>query len=484
MSNGYGRARRYEQSVAVLRPVAWSALLGAVAAVAFASPVYAEPPLPNVVPDAGTRPVPVGPMPLPGGQATTTPSPEGRSALPSTNPLAGQILALETEVAALGERLLLLGQDQTRASVSLKNSERQLREARDVLQRARQSLVPAVADALKQAAAWPSGAVNSDLREIGALARTYRGQQDNIDIDAAARELRQAQVAERQAYTKHSAAAAADMAARGRYSSLEATYKQREAALLALKRRNADELVAIERQREAAEQRLGVDVIGSGSIAGKAAHPRAMAAVRFALAQLGKPYEWAAEGPSRYDCSGLIWAAYRSTGADYDQLPRVSRDQYYATRGRTVDRNALLPGDLVFFASGASWNTIHHMGMYIGNGKMVHAPTTGDVVKVSTVWWSRFFAATRVIPEVPSPQTPTAKPTPKPTEPKPPTPRPTPTATANPRPTPSNTPKPTPAPTTPRPTATPTHTSIPSPTTTGSATSAPMPSATWSSSLS
>lgn len=473
MSSGYGRSRRYGESLAVLRPVAWSALLGAVAAAAFASPVYADPPLPNVIPDAGIRPSPAGPVQLPGGRTTVAPTPGGRNLSPPANPLAGQILAMETEVAALGEQLLLLRQDQSRANVSLQDSERQLREARDALQRARQNVVPAAADALKQAAALPPGVVDSDLPELGALAAANRGQQEDGDIDDAARELRRAQAAEQQAYTNHSAAVAADEAARSRYTALETTYKQRDAALLALKRRHADELVAIERQREAAEQRLGADVTGSGSIAGKAAHPRALAAVRFALAQLGKPYEWAAEGPNRYDCSGLIWAAYRSKGADYDQLPRVSRDQYYATRGRTVDRNALLPGDLVFFASGTSWNTIHHMGMYIGNGKMVHAPTTGDVVKVSTVWWSRFFAATRVIPAVPAPPTPPAKPTPSPTVPKPATPRPTPTAA--PRPTPSTTPSPTAVPTTPHPTATPSRTTTPSPTTTPTATSTPSP---------
>ena len=67
-----------------------------------------------------------------------------------------------------------------------------------------------------------------------------------------------------------------------------------------------------------------------------------------------------------------------------------------------MPRSALLPGDLIFFASGSSWQSVHHVGMYLGGGKMVHAPTTGDVVKVSTVWWSRFYAATRVYGAVPS----------------------------------------------------------------------------------
>ena len=163
------------------------------------------------------------------------------------------------------------------------------------------------------------------------------------------------------------------------------------------------QLIEIERQQEAAEQQIGAGYVSNQSISGMAAHPRALAAVRYALAQLGDPYKWSEEGPNQFDCSGLMWAAYRSPGADYFDLPRVSRDQYAATRGRTVPQSALLPGDLLFFASGSSWTTIHHVGMYIGNGKMVQAPTTGDVVKISVVRWSRLYAATRVIGAVPAP---------------------------------------------------------------------------------
>ncbi len=133
----------------------------------------------------------------------------------------------------------------------------------------------------------------------------------------------------------------------------------------------------LEQQRLAQSIPAGLSATGSPSrganpgfegmvLAGGEAHPRALAAVRYALAQLGDPYVWAAEGPNAFDCSGLMWAAYRSAGADYFGLPRVSRDQYYATRHRTVAPSALLPGDLLFFASSSCWTTIHHVGMYIG----------------------------------------------------------------------------------------------------------------------
>ena len=127
--------------------------------------------------------------------------------------------------------------------------------------------------------------------------------------------------------------------------------------------------------------------------------------MQFALAQLGEPYLWGAEGPNRWDCSGLMWAAYRSVAARrFRGSPATSTRRPSRS---TVAATALLPGDLLFFSSSPTdASKIHHVGMYIGGGQMVHAPTTGDVVKISTVWWSRFFAATRVVGAVPAPPVP------------------------------------------------------------------------------
>ncbi|MCF6509822.1 NlpC/P60 family protein [Blastococcus sp. MG754426] len=101
----------------------------------------------------------------------------------------------------------------------------------------------------------------------------------------------------------------------------------------------------------------------------------AQKAVDAAMAQRGKPYVWAATGPSAFDCSGLTSYAYRAAGIS---LPRASRNQ--AGVGRAVSRAELRPGDLVFF-----YSPISHVGIYIGNGQMVHAPTSGDVVKVASI---------------------------------------------------------------------------------------------------
>jgi cell wall-associated NlpC family hydrolase len=98
----------------------------------------------------------------------------------------------------------------------------------------------------------------------------------------------------------------------------------------------------------------------------------AQTAVATALAQVGKPYVWGAAGPDAFDCSGLTSYAYAAAGVS---LPHSSSMQ--SGMGTPVSRAALQPGDLVFF-----YSPVSHVGMYIGNGQMVHASTYGEPVKV------------------------------------------------------------------------------------------------------
>ncbi|WP_216208381.1 C40 family peptidase [Amycolatopsis aidingensis] len=105
----------------------------------------------------------------------------------------------------------------------------------------------------------------------------------------------------------------------------------------------------------------------------KAPGPAAQTAVDAALSKRGSAYVWGAEGPSTFDCSGLTSWAYQQAGIS---IPRSSRAQ--SAFGTPVSRSQLQPGDLVFF-----YSPVSHVGIYLGNGKMVHAPTSGDVVKVS-----------------------------------------------------------------------------------------------------
>ncbi|MFG3096100.1 NlpC/P60 family protein [Streptomyces sp. NPDC048202] len=113
---------------------------------------------------------------------------------------------------------------------------------------------------------------------------------------------------------------------------------------------------------------------------------RASAAVAYAYRKLGSPYVWGATGPNAFDCSGLIQAAYRSAGIS---LPRTTYAQINA--GRRVSRSQLRPGDLVFFYSGIS-----HVGMYVGNGRMIHAPNPSAPVRVAPIDQMPFAGATRV----------------------------------------------------------------------------------------
>jgi cell wall-associated NlpC family hydrolase len=111
----------------------------------------------------------------------------------------------------------------------------------------------------------------------------------------------------------------------------------------------------------------------------------AATAVQAAMSQMGKPYRWGGAGPNSYDCSGLMMWAYARAGIS---LPHSSRAQYAATT--RVSRAALQPGDLVFFGS-----PIHHVGMYIGNGQMVEAPYSGQVVRVRSIARSDYVGAGR-----------------------------------------------------------------------------------------
>ncbi len=98
----------------------------------------------------------------------------------------------------------------------------------------------------------------------------------------------------------------------------------------------------------------------------------AQAAVSTAMAQIGDPYVWAAAGPNSFDCSGLVQYAYAAAGIS---LPHSSKGQ--ASMGRAVSRGDLQPGDVLAF-----YSPVSHIGIYIGNGQMVHAPTSGSTVKV------------------------------------------------------------------------------------------------------
>jgi peptidoglycan DL-endopeptidase CwlO len=95
-------------------------------------------------------------------------------------------------------------------------------------------------------------------------------------------------------------------------------------------------------------------------------------AAKFACAQISKPYVWGADGPGSYDCSGLTMAAWAKAGV---RLPHNALQQSRTVR--SVSRSELRPGDLVFY-----YSDVHHVSIYVGGGWVVHAPNSGDVVRM------------------------------------------------------------------------------------------------------
>ncbi|KAF4409916.1 MULTISPECIES: C40 family peptidase [Streptomyces] len=156
--------------------------------------------------------------------------------------------------------------------------------------------------------------------------------------------------------------------------------------------RKAEELARqeAERQRreEARREREREQDGGSGTGSGATApdSTKAQQAIDFARSQIGKPYVWGASGPNSYDCSGLTQAAWKAAGVS---LPRTTYDQ--VETGTTVGKAAMRPGDLIFF-----YDDISHVGLYIGDGQMIHAPKPGANVRVESVDTMPFHSAVRL----------------------------------------------------------------------------------------
>ncbi|MEU3104530.1 C40 family peptidase [Streptomyces griseoflavus] len=137
---------------------------------------------------------------------------------------------------------------------------------------------------------------------------------------------------------------------------------------------------------EAQEELIASGALGSGGTPPTAAGERA---VRYAVEQLGKPYEWGAEGPATYDCSGLTSRAWASAGTP---VPRTSQEQW--ARLERIDLAELRPGDLVVYFPEAT-----HVALYLGDGMVVQAPRPGARVKVSPIAANPVLGAVRPDPE-------------------------------------------------------------------------------------
>lgn len=367
-----------------------------------AHPAYAEPIAPPG--NVAVAPVPAAAQPLIDTSSSGAPLQRPFTPFPaSLGPLAASIFAREAQVEGLAQQVDA-AQQQVATQVTATNN------AYAAWQAAVANTTAATTRAANAAAEeyehstelGPLAPYRSDLQQLNLLAPGLLPVPPNAE--PAGVDVTTAKQNEQTAYEAYTTALSEQERLQSQASTIQLQFEAQNAVLTDLKTQNSAALAAAEAEQAQIDQNIGAQLRLSVNVDGRRPSPQALEAIAFAMKQLGKPYVFGAEGPNSYDCSGLVWAAYGSAGIT---LPRIARDQEHATTPIGVDQ--LLPGDLVFFSttSNTDWRQITHVGMYIGNGKMIEAPMTGENVKIAPVWWSAFFAATRVVPAL-GPSTPTS----------------------------------------------------------------------------
>lgn len=260
------------------------------------------------------------------------------------------------------------------------------------------------------------------LSELDAVARVQR----NVLQDLAAAQVYQHGVQQQAIAIANQATAAANAAAQAR-NRAQTKVAEQTAAVGALKaaQQNVNDVLrqaeshatALERARIAALAQARAEAAARKAAAAAAAlrakmnhHPvfvagggpgsydntvsaaTERAALSYAESQIGKPYEWGAAGPDTYDCSGLVMWSYAQVGVTVDHWTGFQWNE-----GAHIALSDLRAGDLVFFATDTSNpDTIHHVGMYIGDGQMVEAPYTGANVRISDAFRPDLIGAVRL----------------------------------------------------------------------------------------
>lgn len=208
-----------------------------------------------------------------------------------------------------------------------------------------------------------SGSPTAFVDQLAVLDFVARGHQQQIEEAAAARREFAEQKAEIDALIKQQREQEADLEQRterieGELARLEGLREEAE-----------------QRQQEAEASAQSNDGSQTGSCPAVSSSGAGATAAEFACAQLGKPYQWGANGPDSYDCSGLTQQAWAEAGVS---LSHYTGSQW--SEGQAVSRDNLVPGDLVFFYSDLS-----HVGLYVGAGLMVDAPRAGENVQMRDI---------------------------------------------------------------------------------------------------
>jgi cell wall-associated NlpC family hydrolase len=241
-----------------------------------------------------------------------------------------------------------------------------------VVQHAADAALAAAAQAASAAAAARAAAARLVDGQATALTRLSTAQHQLAETLAGARAHASALERARLAALARARAEAAARAARARAEQLR-----------------AEQLRA---QQQAQSSGATTSAAGAGSSGGATVSAATeQGALHAAESQLGKPYEWGAAGPDSYDCSGLVMWAYAQVGVHVDHWTG-----YQWNEGEHIPLSSLRPGDLLFFATDTSDpNTIHHVGMYVGNATMIEAPYTGANVRYSNAFRPDLIGAVR-----------------------------------------------------------------------------------------
>lgn len=332
--------------------------------------------------------------------AVTTPA----HAAPNLQEVRTQVMDLESKAESATERY-------NEARNELQEVRRQLDALKAKVRRERREMreiLGAVDDLAR--AAYTSGGLDTSLQvllsedpneflaQAAALDAVQRGQAAALRKTATAR-LR---LAQSEAAVLDKEARAKDLRSRMKDSKEEADDRLADAERLLAnleeeERQRLAQMAREEREAARAAAAAAAAQLNSGggsssSGGGFTGSGRAAKAVQYALSQVGDRYVAAASGPNAFDCSGLTMTAWRQAGVS---LPHYSRSQYSVTR--RVPLSQAQPGDLVFYFGRGT----HHVGMYIGNGKMVHAANPRSGVLVSNIlgpWYSsRFSGIGRVV---------------------------------------------------------------------------------------
>ncbi len=251
----------------------------------------------------------------------------------------------------------------------------------DQLSRNQAEVVRAVGLATKQVAERQQAA-DSALADARALERRMAAAKISIERDLAAQGRLVDRLKAEQLRLERIAAAKAAAAARAAKAARAQAAREAAAAAAAAARARAAVLAA-QRPPDPPAAALPGPPPGGGYQGPPSG--RASVAVAWAYKQLGKPYVWAAAGPNAFDCSGLTMYVWGKAGV---YLPHSSQAQF--SSGPHVSIGDLRPGDLTFYG-----NPIHHVAIYVGGGKMIVAPHTGDVVKLQSAIRGDFVGAVR-----------------------------------------------------------------------------------------